>query len=100
MIYFSFSGFPELKNKSFKQRIRYYREINKNINLGKRFSLILVVSFFFGLCFSLVMANESVTGDLLGGVTIGVMFVVWMLGYLYVLNTSVRAEVKKLVSLE
>ena len=55
------------------------------------------MSVLTGIVVSGVLAICGGVGDIVGYIALGSMFVVWMIGYLYIVNKIMRPEIKTML---
>ena len=97
-MYFSFNGMPEVKKLKLRERFILHKEVSQSLKLSTKYALVIILSFSIGITFAGVLASYDVKGVALGYSTMSVIFVLWMVSYLYILNSKVHPEVKRMVS--
>ena len=97
-LFFSFYAMPGVKQLGLSERLNLYRKISKSQKLGSKFILLILLCFGAGLFIAGALVDVGVTGALVGYLFLFVAFIVWIIGYVFIMSWYVYPELMRLTS--
>jgi hypothetical protein len=97
-MYFSFNALPSVKSKSRASKRALYKQVSNELSLGRVYLWLFIIAFTLAITLGHWLNQQGLEGEPLGYSILVAAFLVWQLGYWFILNTIIATKVRKLLN--